>query len=156
HRNVGDYRMKLGCFSARCRSLGRLAVLIALATSVSPLARAEEPLVVRVQVLNFDHRVPSEDNRLLREVLRFHNPHELASTYAKDVLEASGGFIKYEIVAWKDVDEIPVKEDGFRYTPDRLLELWGSKGPWHEPDRMDYMRVLTEHVDVEQVDRRLV
>lgn len=133
-------------------------VLIGLwcTVTVSPIF-AELPVKdVKVLVLNFDPRIPSESNQLVRDVLGFHNPHDLAYDHRKAVAEVSGGHINYQIVGWKDIDAIPAKQDGFSYTPEQYVNLWRSGGPFHTPDIANYSTILNDHVSPALINAGLV
>ncbi len=72
---------------------------------------------VRVLVLNFEPTVPSLNNQRLWEIFpSWNDPNLLASEFIADIETASGGAIDYEIVEWRDLNEFPIFEDGFRYT----------------------------------------
>lgn len=103
------------------------------------------PIPVKVLVLNFDPLIPQEGNRRLHEVGKWHSPRTLAREYAREVQEASGGLVRFEIVEWRDVDEFPVKVDGFAYTAESYLQCLREWKGWHEPDGMDYEKVLLKH-----------
>jgi hypothetical protein len=55
-------------------------------------------------------------------------------------------------VDWRDVDQIPAKKDGFQYdTPSYLKHHLEGKG-WHEPDAVDYARLVIENKVNDLVD----
>jgi len=70
--------------------------------------------VIKVLVLNFDPVIEAEGNKRLHEVFNWHDPKWLAKEYISDLAECSGGFARYQIVEWQDLDAFPVKVDGFR------------------------------------------
>ncbi|MCU0781171.1 MAG: PA14 domain-containing protein, partial [Akkermansiaceae bacterium] len=86
---------------------------------------------VRVLVLNFEPRVPSEGNRRMWEVFDWPDPRTLASQFAADLEFMTGGAIRVEIVDWRDVDGFPVFADGFRYTPDGYVANRRANSGWH-------------------------
>jgi hypothetical protein len=139
------------------RLLAILTTLIVHGLLLCGVLRAEEtvhadpPAIgVRVLVLNFDPVVPAEQRRL-HAVCGWHDPHKLADEYAADVKQASGGFVQYRIVDWRDLDEFPVKQDGFRYSVESYLACRGGKAKWHEPDLSDYPRLLEDYGAVEAI-----
>lgn len=116
----------------------------------------QQPIVVRVLVLNFDPLVP-EQNVRLHQVCKWNSPKELADGYIADVNESSRGFIQYRIAQWQDLDEFPVKADGFRYSVQSYLECRDGKSKWHEPDLADYPQLLEHYgalakVNAAQID----
>jgi hypothetical protein len=124
-----------------------ILALFVLAQSPAAPARAvtEPPVVVRVLVLNFDPKVPAEGGRRLHDVLGWQIPRELADAFIRDVREISGGFIRYRIVKWRDLDEFPAKIDGFRYTVDGYLKAWRAREGFHVPDTADYEKLIADH-----------
>jgi hypothetical protein len=106
----------------------------------------------RVLALIHNPRCPSESNRKLSEVLRWNDPDDLAHRYIADVRECSHGRAEFEIVDRIEVDGFPVKADGFVYTPETFLRCWRSRSGFHQPDGMDYHRLLDEFDIVARVN----
>ncbi|MFT4628187.1 MAG: hypothetical protein ACI8PZ_006882 [Myxococcota bacterium] len=126
------------------RVITRLAVLAALSAS----ARAEAPTHahhVRVLVLNFDPIVPSSGGQRLHEFFGWNDPHTLAQQYISELSSATGGLVQQTIVRWMELDEIPLKADGYQYTIDEYVANWQSGGGWHMPDTMKYGQELASH-----------
>ncbi len=113
---------------------------------------APEQVTVKVLVLNFDPAIEAEGNKRLHEVCGWHNPRWLAEQYAADLTECSNGFARYKIVAWRDVDAFPVKVDGFAYDDENYLRCWRERKGWHEPDGVDYRRLLEDFSLVDLVN----
>lgn len=103
-----------------------------------------KPIEVKVLVLNYDPVVPGNWGQRLHEVCKWQNPRELSRQYAADVAEVSRGFIRYREVLWRDLDEIPVKNDGFQYSLEQFLQLWKARKGWHDPDGADYRKILKD------------
>jgi len=116
-----------------------------LAALFAVLAAPPQPLEVRVLVLNFDPVIEAEGGKRLHEVGGWNDPRKLSEGYIADVREASGDLIRYRIVEWRDVDDYPVKVDGFRYDDDSYLRELRSGKQWHQPDGMDYERVIAQY-----------
>ena len=110
-----------------------------------------EPLVVRVLALNFDPVVAAEKKRL-HAVCDWFNPKSLAEGYIDDVTKASGGFIQYELVMWKELDAFPVKQDGFRYSIESYLACRDGKAKWHAPDQADYPKLLKDYGAIDLIN----
>jgi len=88
--------------------------------------------IVRAIVLNFDPRIPSEGNQLLREVFGWNDPHMLAQQFERDIEFATGGAVDIQIVEIRDLDEFPIFTDGFRYTPDEYVQNRRTNTGWHD------------------------
>ncbi len=98
----------------------------------------------RVLAIIHDPLIPSEGNRKLHEVLGWNDPDTLARQFILDVAECSYGRARFEIVERIEVDAFPIKIDGFCYTPESYLACWRSSRDFHEPDSVDYFRLLNE------------
>lgn len=102
------------------------------------------PLQVRVLVLNYDPLVPSEGNRRLSQVFKWNNPAKLATEYKEAMEFASGGYLRFEIVEWRNINEIYAQEDGFRYTIEEYVRNRRTGKGWRERIMADYPRLLRE------------
>ena len=87
------------------------AALLLLAPAVHAEGPGDDPLEVRVLVLNFDPLVPSHGDRPLHEVLGWSDPRRLSDAYFADIASTSGGFVEYTLAMWRDIDGFPVKTD---------------------------------------------
>jgi hypothetical protein len=86
---------------------------------------------IKVLVLNFDPVIEAEGSKRLHEVFNWHDPRWLAEVYSADLRECSGGFVRYQIVEWRDLDVFPVKVDGFSYDDETYLRCWREGKGWH-------------------------
>ena len=103
-----------------------------------------QPIAVRVLVLNYDPIVSSEGNQRLHAVFKWSDPHALAAQYQESLESAAGGAVKFQVVEWRDLDEIYAKKDGYRYTPEEYVKLRRAGKGWHEGGGQDYPRLLKE------------
>jgi hypothetical protein len=98
----------------------------------------------KVLLLIFDPPVESEGKRRLHEVMHWSDPEWNSKEYAADLKECSGGYADYQIVETVQVDEYPVKKDGFRYDFAGLRDVMAGKQPHHDPDAIDYLAILAQ------------
>jgi len=91
-----------------------------------------------------DPLIPFEGGRKLHQVLNWNDPDALAQKYIADVRECSYGLANFEIVERIEVDGFPVKQDRFLYTPETYLACWRARSGFHQPDAVDYQRLLDE------------
>jgi hypothetical protein len=112
----------------------------------NPFTPAPDNQQMRVKVLavNYDPLVPSEGNRPLSEVMGWYNPRVALQNMERDYERATGGFIDFEIVEWREVDGIPEKVDGFQYDVESYVQAWRSGGPFHSPDGANYPKMLAD------------
>jgi len=102
------------------------------------------PRTFRALVINLDPVIASEGGRRLHEVLGWNDPHELISGYLADLHECSAEWLNYRIVEWIDADLWPQKLDGFSYTDEEYLGAWRSGSGFHQPDKVDYYKLIAD------------
>src|SRR5262245_20003172 len=95
-------------------------------------AAGNPPLTVRVLVLNYDPLVPAEGHRRLSEVFRWNNPARLAMDYKEAMEYASGGYLRFDIVEWRNLNEIYAQEGGHRYTIEEYVRNRRQGKGWRE------------------------
>ncbi len=100
------------------------------------------PLNPRVVMIVYNPVVEMRTERRLIESMGWNDPDALATAYVADIKECTGGLVNYQIVQRIEVNEIPVKLDGFRYTPQDYVETMRSGGGFHDPDAVDYVEIL--------------
>lgn len=107
----------------------------------------EQPVLQpKVLVLNFDPLVEDDaggDVRLSKHA-RWNDPRRLAEEFRRDLYSASGGYVEHCIAEWRDLDVYPRKVDGFAYDDASYLAAKAA-GKWHDPDRLDYAKLVEEH-----------
>lgn len=113
-------------------------------TAVATPTTPPSPIHPRVLCIIHNPKVPSQGGRKLADVSGWQNPDRLAQQYIADVQDASYGYVRYAIGERIEVDGCPVKADGFVYTADDYVRHWFARGGWHQPDGVDYGRILSE------------
>jgi hypothetical protein len=102
-------------------------------------------------VLNYDPIIKSEGGKRLHEVGKWNDPRYLAEAYRSDLQECSGGYARYNVVEWTDIDAFPDKQDGFIYTQEEYLRCLRSGKGWHQPDAVDYKAIIRDY----RLDKRV-
>ena len=136
------------------RSITLLAAAFALAMSSQA-----QPLVnqyPRAYAINHDPWLESK-NQLLHAYAHWNSPSGNNALYAADLANSSHGLMKYRITTSIDMDEWPIKYDGYRYTDDAYLACLANGGGWHSPDGVNYKSVardfdLARRVDFGEID----
>ena len=98
--------------------------------------------VVKTLVIVYDPVVEPNTGKKLSEYMRWNKVEDLAKGYMSDILQVSGGLVRYQIVQRIDVDGFPVKADGFSYTGHTYLNVVRGSKPPHMPDEVDYYQIL--------------
>lgn len=104
-----------------------------------------EVVAPRVMVIDFDPTVDEAGMRL-GEKMGWNNVDLLIQEYIEQVGQASGGLVQYQYSGANrlDVDAFPVKADGFCYTAAQYLDVLRSEPTHHQPDAVDYSRILAD------------
>lgn len=121
-----------------------------------PVALDNQTQVVKVLVLSWDPLVPSEGNRHLHEVFNWMSPAGIAERYRESMERNAGGAVRFEIVEWRNINDIPVFEDGFRYTPDQYVRNRRTNTGWHLGVSADFRRIVEEQRIVPLIDSGVV
>lgn len=114
------------------------------------------PVYPKVQVIIHNPVVRSQGGRKLSALLKWNDPDHLVQQYIADLRNASYGYVNYEIAERIELDGCPVKEDGFAYQADEYYQRWYTRTGWHEPDRVDYGRLIRDFQMIEKINEKLV
>ncbi len=111
--------------------------------TVPPDSTTEPAQVVtrRVLVVTYDP-VMDEEGTTLSQSQGWNRVETLITAFSADILQASGGMARYEIVERVERDAFPPKTDGFRYTPATYLDVLRGVSPPHTPQGVDYHYIL--------------
>jgi hypothetical protein len=119
---------------------------------VSPVVKPDtSSCTVRVLVINYDPILKDHGGVRLSHHLKWHNPRPMTTNLVRYIKESSGGFARYQIVDWLDVDAFPVKRDSFRYDEQSFLAMWKDKKKAHKPDGVSYAAIFKENNLVERI-----
>lgn len=96
----------------------------------------------RVLLLIHNPVIEQFAGRRLREVIGWNDPDWLCGQCIFDLAQVSRGRVNYRIVERIELDEWPVKQDGFRYDDAAYINNWRAARGWHQPDTVDYPALL--------------
>ena len=120
-----------------------LILFVALGYNFSVASQINtETVKPNVMMIIFNPIIESEGNKRLTEVFGWNDPDSLAEIYRSDLFEVSNGYLDYQIVKRIEVDEYPVKLDGFRYDDSTFLKCWRERAGFHQPDAVDYNAIF--------------
>ena len=108
-------------------------------------AETPAPVTRRVSLIIYDPLIPSEGGQRLTRLLHWNDPDRLGDDLIRDLREVSHGYANYMIKERVLVDDFPVKKDGFQYTGAEYLRCWRQHGGFHQPDDVNYHRILDQH-----------
>lgn len=117
---------------------------------LTPAPVVDDPLeptqitVNRVLLVIYNPTMNPADGEKLTDQSGWQDPDALALSFTADILETSHGMARYQITERIEVDEFPVKTDGFRYTPSLYLDVLHGVTPPHQPQDVDYHAILSD------------
>lgn len=115
-------------------------------TPAAPLADNDnEPPQVcspKVLLLIYNPTMDPATGRKLVETMNWARPDDLVTGFISDVLQASGGLVRYQVAKRMELDEFPALTDGFRYTPASYQAVVQHTAQPHNPGGIDYTALL--------------
>jgi len=121
-----------------------------------PVGFTPEPVTRKVALILFDPPVPTQGKQPLSQVLGWNHTTGLVNGFISDLQSSSHGFLNYQIVETIESPAFPVKADGFVYDVDDYLRFWQTGSGFHQPDQVDYHRILADFKLVEKVNTGLI
>jgi len=118
------------------------------------LAAQPEKFYPRVYILIFNPILESKNNLSLIQYKNWNSPFELTNNYIERVKKSSHFTINYKIVDSREIDDIPLKADGFDYTDETYLACIEGTGPCHNnPWYVDYAnyQIILENYQICQM-----
>src|SRR5215208_5284824 len=93
--------------------------------TIDPNNQSEPPLqtILKTLVIVYEPTMDQGTGAKLSEYMHWNNVEQLAEGYISDVLQASGGLVRHQIVQRIDVDGFPAKVDSFIYDPLSYLDV---------------------------------
>ncbi|MDX9993075.1 MAG: hypothetical protein RBS68_13635 [Anaerolineales bacterium] len=95
-------------------------------------------IIRKVLMVVYDPLVEPATGKKLSQVMKWQPVDNLSAGYIADILETSGGLARYQVVERVEVDDFPLKADGFRYTAQSYGQVLAGKSPHHQPDLFNY------------------
>ena len=128
-------------------------LIISLTACGNPPAVTRDTNVctVRILVINYDP-ILTNGVRLSR-YMKWNDPRPMTTNLMRYLGECSGGYARYEMVDFIDMNSFPQKRDGFRYTGQTFLEMWKDRKKAHQPDSVSYAAIFKEQNLVERVKK---
>ncbi len=120
-----------------------------------PISPLPLPPPVHPRVLAIIHNPVMPNGRNIQSVYGWNDPDKLAQGYLDDLRAVSFGCVQYQIVERIEVDDFPLKLDGYRYTPELFAQAWQSR-QFHQPDAVDYLAVVREFKVIEKINSGVI
>lgn len=103
------------------------------------------PLSPKVFLLIYNPILESHGGLRLTRYMHWNDPDTLSQQFIQDISEASEGFVNYQIAERVEVDDIPIKADGFDYTDESYLQCLTDHNNCHNPDEVNYRLILNTY-----------
>ena len=126
------------------------------AKATFPVDSLTEPAQItqsKVLLIVYDPVMDKTNGTTLSQLQKWYRASDLITGFMADMLEVTGGLVRYQIVERIDLDEFPAKTDGFRYTPQTYLDVLQRKTTPHMPQEADYNSILTKFNVLQRIAR---
>ena len=107
----------------------------------------------KVLVIVYDPVMDKNSGKTLSQQQKWYRPADLITGFMADMLQASGGMARYQIVQRVDVDEFPAEIDGFQYNPNTYMDVLRGTTPLHIPQESDYHAIISKYNILQRVAR---
>ena len=116
----------------------------AVQPAIVPDSETEPPqqTIVRTLVIVYEPTMDKTTGIKLSQYMRWNKLEELARGYMSDVLQASEGLVRYQIIQRIDVDGFPAKVNGFHYNPQTYLDVVRGVSPPYMPQEANYHEII--------------
>ncbi|HQV93659.1 MAG TPA: hypothetical protein PLA27_02610 [Anaerolineales bacterium] len=121
----------------------------------APDSSTEPPIqtILRALVIVYDPVVDKASGKKLSEHMRWNKVEDLAVGFMSDILQASGGLVRYQITQRIDVDSFPAKVDGYSYDANTYLNVQRGATPPYMPQEADYLAIIKQFDILKRVAR---
>ncbi len=106
---------------------------------------ADEPpqqTILKTLVIVYDPVVDKTSGKKLSEYMRWNTVEELGVGFMSDILQVTGGLVRYQIVQRIDVNAFPAKVDGYTYDAETYLNVLRGRTPPRLPQEVDYHAII--------------
>jgi len=98
--------------------------------------------ILKTLVIVYDPVVDQTSGKKLSQYMNWNNVEDLAKGFMSDIVQASGGLARYQIIQRIDVDGFPAKVDGYYYDAQTYLDVLRGATPPYVPQETDYYAII--------------
>lgn len=109
--------------------------------------------LLKTLVIVYDPTMDKATGQKLSQFMHWNRVEELAKGYMSDVLQASGGLVRYQIIQRIDVDGFPAKVDGYFYNPQTYLDVLRGMTRPYMPQEANYYDIIDRFHILQSVAR---
>ena len=113
----------------------------------APLENTTEPVRIvtsNILLVVYDPVMDPATGIKLSKMMNWKRPEDLVAGYIQDILQASQGMARFQVVERLELNSFPTLIDGFCYTPRAYLDVINKIQPPHTPPMADYRRILED------------
>lgn len=115
-----------------------------------PAPPTPETVTKKVQVIIFNPTVNLSTGQKLIAYKNWNDPDQLTNQFISDVKTLSKGYLTYQVADKIVVDGFNEKADNFNYTADSYLSCLVSAPNCHQPDAVNYLKILDAYQSCEK------
>jgi hypothetical protein len=139
-RTKANFRFNLGLLIAFI-----LVLNLSAEGAEAPSAKVSKHRIIKTLVLIYNPVLVGQENKRLAEFMKWNDPFKQTLEVAKALNDASGGFAEFKIVKTIQLNEFPIKRDGFRYDEASFLDMWKHREKAHSADSISYQAIFDEN-----------
>lgn len=98
--------------------------------------------ILKTLVIVYDPVVDKDSGKKLSEFMHWNKVEDLAKGFMSDILQVSGGLVRYQIIQRIDVDAFPAKVNGYIYDAATYLDVLRGVTSPYMPQEADYHAIL--------------
>lgn len=98
--------------------------------------------ILKTLVIVYDPAVDKDSGKKLSEFMHWNKVEDLAMGFMSDILQVSGGLVRYQIIQRIDVDAFPAKVNGYVYDAETYLDVLRGVTPPYMPQEADYHAII--------------
>lgn len=109
--------------------------------------------MLKTLVIVYEPIMDNVSGQKLSEYLNWNRVEDLATGFMSDILQASAGLARYQIVQRIDVDGFAPKADGFHYDAQSYLDVLRGARPPYIPQETNYHEIINRFEILQRVAR---
>jgi len=116
--------------------------------SRQPVIAPDDPVVplqltiLKTLVIVYDPVVDMASGKKLSQYMKWNRVEDLAKGFMSDILQVSGGLVRYQIIQRLDVDDFPAKVDSYKYDAQTYLSVVRGATQNYMPQEADYHAII--------------
>ena len=142
--SLSDFFKSLFGSKPQSTSAASTAPVGAPAKGPLPDSKDEPPQICnpKVLLLIYNPTMDAASGKKMQEFMNWPRPDDLVAGFISDILQASGGLVRYQVAQRIELDEFPVLADGFTYSAATYQAVSRNGAAAHNPSGLNYDAIL--------------